>query len=40
VYQIEGERISHFRPFIDFCRNSATFARLIISRIFARVFRK
>ena len=40
VYQIEGERISHFRPFIDFCRNSATFTRLITSRIFAGVFRK
>jgi glycosyltransferase involved in cell wall biosynthesis len=27
-------RISHFRPFIDFMRNSNTFARLIIQRIF------
>ncbi len=28
------ERISHFRPFIDFCRNTGTFARLITRRVF------
>jgi glycosyltransferase involved in cell wall biosynthesis len=28
------ERISHFRPFVDFCRNAATFTRLIFHRIF------
>lgn len=28
------KRISHFRPFVDFCRNSATFTRLIFLRIF------
>ena len=27
-------RISHFRPFIDFLRNSGTFSRLIIRRVF------
>ncbi len=27
------DRISHFRPFIDFLRNSATFSRLIFRRI-------
>jgi len=27
------ERISHFRPFIDFLRNTNTFARLIVQRI-------
>ncbi len=27
------ERISHFRPFVDFCRNSETFTRLIFIRI-------
>jgi glycosyltransferase involved in cell wall biosynthesis len=27
------ERISHFRPFIDFLRNTRTFARLIFQRI-------
>lgn len=28
------ERISHFRPFVDFMRNSRTFCRLIFQRIF------
>ena len=32
-YAPEPERISHFRPFIDFLRNSSTFARLIFQRI-------
>jgi len=27
------KRISHFRPFVDFCRNSGTFGRLIFLRI-------
>jgi hypothetical protein len=27
------ERISHFRPFIDFVRNTSTFTRLIFQRI-------
>ena len=34
VYQPGAARVSHFRPFIDFCRNFATFSRLICSRIF------
>lgn len=34
VYQKGAERISHFHPWKDFLRNSATFSRLIISRIF------
>jgi len=29
-----GSRISHFRPFVDFLRNSTTFTRLIFTRIF------
>lgn len=33
-YDPEGSRISHFRPFIDFLRNSKTFSRLIFTRIF------
>jgi glycosyltransferase involved in cell wall biosynthesis len=33
-YNPYGERISHFRPFVDFLRNSSTFSRLIFSRIF------
>lgn len=35
-YNPGGERISHFRPFVDFMRNSSTFSRLIFSRIFSR----
>ncbi|HDK42987.1 MAG TPA: glycosyltransferase family 2 protein [Desulfobacteraceae bacterium] len=38
VYQVKGERVSHFRPWVDFCRNSTTFSRLIFARIF-RMFR-
>lgn len=33
-YNPSGERISHFRPFVDFLRNSSTFTRLIFTRIF------
>lgn len=28
-----SDRVSHFRPFVDFCRNSETFARLITRRV-------
>lgn len=35
-YAAKGERISHFRPFVDFCRNTATFRRLIMRRMFSR----
>jgi glycosyltransferase involved in cell wall biosynthesis len=31
------KRISHFRPFIDFCRNTETFTRLIFLRIVRRI---
>ena len=34
VYQPAGERISHFRPFVDFLRNSQMFARLICQHLF------
>ncbi len=34
----QGERVSHFRPFLDFLRNSATFTRLILQRIFVPGF--
>ena len=34
VYQKGAERISHFHPWKDFLRNSATFSRLIFQRIF------
>ncbi len=33
IYQEGKNRISHFRPFVDFMRNSGTFTRLIILRI-------
>ncbi len=33
LYQAKDERISHFRPWVDFMRNSATFSRLIFKRI-------
>jgi len=34
-YNPGGVRISHFRPFVDFLRNSSTFSRLIFRRIFS-----
>jgi glycosyltransferase involved in cell wall biosynthesis len=33
IYQEEGKRISHFRPWLDFCRNGTTFSRLIWERL-------
>lgn len=33
TYQARGQRISHFRPFIDFMRNSAVFSSLLIRRL-------
>jgi glycosyltransferase involved in cell wall biosynthesis len=33
VYQPGSERISHFRPFIDFLRNTGMFTRLIFRRV-------
>jgi glycosyltransferase involved in cell wall biosynthesis len=38
IYQAKGKRISHFRPWRDFLRNSATFNRLIWARLFS-IFR-
>ncbi|MEN6621333.1 MAG: glycosyltransferase family 2 protein [Smithella sp.] len=35
IYNPDGTRISHFRPFVDFVRNSLTFTRLIFTRIFS-----
>jgi glycosyltransferase involved in cell wall biosynthesis len=32
-YEPGDQRISHFRPFIDFLRNTGTFSRLIVMRI-------
>lgn len=39
VYQPQDERVSHFRPWLDFWRNSTTFSRLIFARIF-RIFQR
>ncbi len=36
IYPPDGLRISHFRPFVDFVRNTKTFTRLIFTRIFSR----
>jgi glycosyltransferase involved in cell wall biosynthesis len=33
-YAPGGGRISHFRPWVDFLRNSCTFCRLIVRRVF------
>lgn len=33
-YPPEGERVSHFRPFVDFWRNALAFTRLIVMRLF------
>ncbi len=33
IYQKKGERVSHFRPWLDFLRNSVTFNRLIWGRL-------
>ncbi len=34
LYGAPGERVSHFRPWMDFWRNTRTFARLISMRVF------
>jgi len=36
IYQKRGERVSHFRPWRDFLRNSVTFNRLIWDRLLSR----
>jgi len=36
TYRPEGGRISHFHPFFDFLRNTGTFTRLIVRRVFGR----
>ena len=38
TYQPGEKRVSHYRPFVDFLRNSLTFSRLIIQRIFIPSF--
>jgi len=36
IYQKKGERVSHFRPWRDFWRNSQTFSRLLWRRFIQR----
>jgi glycosyltransferase involved in cell wall biosynthesis len=38
IYPGRGMRVSHFRPFVDFLRNSLTFTRLIAIRILIQPF--
>jgi glycosyltransferase involved in cell wall biosynthesis len=33
IYRPPGERVSHFRPWLDFWRNTLTFSRLIATRV-------
>jgi hypothetical protein len=33
LYEPGDQRVSHFRPFVDFLRNTGTFSRLIVMRI-------
>jgi glycosyltransferase involved in cell wall biosynthesis len=40
VYEKPGKRKSHFRPFVDFLRNSHVFTRLILTRIFVRPWKR
>ncbi len=40
TYDPPGGRVSHFRPWRDFGRNSATFARLIVGRLLPRAQRR
>ncbi len=37
VYQSKDDRVTHFKPWVDFMRNSATFSRLICARIFGQL---
>lgn len=37
-YSPGSKRVSHFRPFVDFMRNSNVFTRLIFARIFVPAF--
>lgn len=33
IYPEKGQRVSHFRPWLDFLRNSKTFSRLLLRRL-------
>jgi len=38
TYEPEDQRVSHYRGFVDFCRNAITFSRLILMRLFVAPF--
>jgi glycosyltransferase involved in cell wall biosynthesis len=38
TYESGIERVSHYRGFVDFCRNAGTFSRLILTRWFIAPF--
>jgi glycosyltransferase involved in cell wall biosynthesis len=38
TYDSGDERVSHYRGFVDFCRNTDTFSRLILMRLCVRPF--
>jgi glycosyltransferase involved in cell wall biosynthesis len=40
TYEAKGERDSHYRGFVDFCRNTGTFGRLIFMRLCVLPFRQ
>lgn len=40
MYEPKNERVSHYRGFVDFCRNSNTFSRLILTRLFVLPFKR
>ena len=40
TYAAGTQRVSHFRPFVDFMRNARTFTRLIVCRILSRPLRQ
>jgi glycosyltransferase involved in cell wall biosynthesis len=39
TYDPRGERVSHYRGFVDFFRNAGTFSRLIFTRLYQLLFR-
>ncbi|HVO64920.1 MAG TPA: glycosyltransferase family 2 protein [Syntrophales bacterium] len=40
TYEADDQRVSHYRGFVDFCRNAAAFSRLIFTRLCVLPFLK
>jgi glycosyltransferase involved in cell wall biosynthesis len=40
TYDVKGERVSHYRGFVDFFRNAGAFSRLILMRLCVLPFRR